>query len=380
MPVTPLRRRIPARLLLVGVFVLLALGAGAGAALTPTAAQATGPVYACALKGTGDLRYVTTPECTGRENLVDLVERRDRNGKKLCGRTATGVLRFIFDTSTCQRPEFTLVVPADTPTSICVRNDTGVMRLYDAARGFAPCNPATEFALVVTRPPNLAPVAVALNATALEDGGAVPIVLSATDEDGDPLSFAIVAGPGAGSLADGGGGTTCTERCAEHLHRDRPLHPGRQRLRRRRLHLRGQRRPARFGRGGGRHRRGRRQRRPRFRRRPRRHGRRGLRRLRRGLGQRDDRRPGQRGRPGARLRGRRQRRPRPLRGRPGRRPGRHAELHAGRRRQRQRRRRRPTLRRRRHRQRRRRRQCDPLVHHHRHAPSTTRPVSPPGPA
>jgi hypothetical protein len=180
--------RLKRIVLLVGVlgaFVMLAVGAifaGAASAATPMN-------FACALKSNGLMRYVEKQnQCKKSENQVTI-----KPGPVLTCVQPDGSVRKVSDFANCKPPAVQLTLPpADGTVYFCAANSTGVLRyVTDPSQ----CT-SSEFPVFVT---NHAPVANDATPATNEDH-TVTITLSATDEDGDILTFEITDQPDNGVL------------------------------------------------------------------------------------------------------------------------------------------------------------------------------------
>ena len=180
-----------------GAFVMLAVGAISAGALVGIGSDAvaaqtpTEMNFACALKSNGLMRFVTDlKQCRKTEEQVTI-----KPGQVLTCVQPDGSVRKLSNIANCKPPAVQLTLPpADGTVYFCKANSTGVLRyVTDPSQ----CT-STESPVYVT---NHAPVANDATPTTNEDR-TVTITLSGSDEDGDDLTFAIVAnsGPNNGTL------------------------------------------------------------------------------------------------------------------------------------------------------------------------------------
>jgi hypothetical protein len=197
---SPRSVRLVAQVLLAAVVV--GLGLAVASVVVPDHAAAADPIYACASRSDYSLR--SPIPCTRLETLVQLND--NRHPVWVCLKPSTGVLYYAGNadspiTARCPGASSSQFVrlPGDDDTTLCVTTATGALSL-------PPCGPGQTPLVVPKR--NNPPVAAPKSATVLEDGS-VAITLSATDADGEVLTFAIGQPPTHGSLS-GITGTSCT--------------------------------------------------------------------------------------------------------------------------------------------------------------------------
>jgi hypothetical protein len=197
----PRARRLGAPLLLAAVVV--GLGLAAASVVAPgRAAAAAAPLYACVNRGDYSLREPIP--CTRLETVIRLDD--NRHPVWVCQKPGSGAIIYAGNAATpiptrclgaSSAQYFRL--PGDAATTFCVSDATGALTL-------PPCGPG-QTPLVVP-PRNTPPVAADTSATVLEHAS-VAVALSATDVDGQALTFAIAQGPAHGALS-AITGTSCT--------------------------------------------------------------------------------------------------------------------------------------------------------------------------